>query len=65
LPGHPEAMKMEPPPTLFSHQCLEGVFCELRLALILGSPLPALCIAPVLYSGVSYVECRRFIASHT
>jgi hypothetical protein len=22
LPGHPEEMKMEPSPTLFSHQCL-------------------------------------------
>src|SRR5215213_5329127 len=30
LQGHPETMKMEPPPRLFSHQCLEGEFCELR-----------------------------------
>jgi hypothetical protein len=33
LPGHPEAMKMEPPPRLFSHQCLEGEFCEVWLSL--------------------------------
>jgi hypothetical protein len=25
LSGHPEAMKMEPPPRLFSHPCLEGI----------------------------------------
>ena len=31
LPGHPEAMKMDPSPTLFSHQA--GAFCELRLRL--------------------------------
>jgi hypothetical protein len=31
LPGHPETMKMEPPPRLFSHQCLVGQFSELRL----------------------------------
>jgi hypothetical protein len=30
LPGHPEAMKMELPPRLFSRQCLEVEFCELR-----------------------------------
>jgi hypothetical protein len=42
LPGHPEAMKIEPPPRLFSHQCVEGgfsevgeqVFCEVRFSLL-------------------------------
>ena len=32
---------------------------------ILGSSPPALCIAQVLHSRLSYVECRRFIAWHT
>src|SRR5215203_1097601 len=30
LPGHPETTKMEPPPGLFSHQCAEVEFCEVR-----------------------------------
>jgi hypothetical protein len=29
-PGHPEAMKIEPSLTLFSHQCPEEVFLEVR-----------------------------------
>jgi hypothetical protein len=39
LAGHPEAMKMEPPPRLFSHQCLEVEFCELRVDGVLRSSL--------------------------
>jgi hypothetical protein len=37
--GHPEAMKMELPPRIFSHQCLEGAFSEVGLPLngVLGS----------------------------
>ncbi len=35
LPGHPEAMKMVPSPTLFSHQA--GFFSELRHNRILGN----------------------------
>jgi hypothetical protein len=30
LAGHREAMKREPPPRLFSDQCVEGKFLELR-----------------------------------
>src|SRR5215207_1110209 len=41
LAGHPEAMKMELPPRVFSHQCLEGEFCELRHNGVLRSSLPA------------------------
>jgi hypothetical protein len=26
LPGHPETMKMEPLPRLFSHQCMERLY---------------------------------------
>src|ERR687898_1070569 len=37
LPGHPEAMKMGLPPRLYSHQCVEGKFCELRHHGVLGS----------------------------
>jgi hypothetical protein len=36
-PGHPETMKMEPPPRLFSHQCLEEEFSE-----VAPSSLPSL-----------------------
>jgi hypothetical protein len=39
--------------------------CELRRMPKRRSSPPALCIAPVLYSRLSYVECRRFIAQHT
>jgi hypothetical protein len=40
-------------------------FTEVRLTAILGSSPPALWIAPVLYSRLSYVECGGFIARHT
>jgi hypothetical protein len=39
LPGHPEAMKMEASPRLYSHQCLEGEFLELRHDGVLRSSL--------------------------
>jgi hypothetical protein len=31
LGGPPRSHENELPPRLFSHQCMEGVFCELRL----------------------------------
>jgi hypothetical protein len=48
--GHPETMKMEPPPRLFSHQYVEVEFCELRLIGFLGNSfLPlALALEPIL-----------------
>jgi hypothetical protein len=52
LPGHPEAMKMEPPPRLFSHQCVEREFCELRLLGILGSSLPEIARIILLLASV-------------
>src|SRR5215204_7412722 len=36
-------------------------FYEVRLTSVLGTSPPALCIAPVLYSILSYVEYRRCV----
>jgi len=44
---------------------LELRVCELRRIPKRRSSPPALCIAPALYSRLSYVERRRFIAQHT
>jgi hypothetical protein len=44
LLGHPEAVKMETPPRLLSHQYQEGGFCELRLKGVLRtSPVERAC----------------------
>jgi len=42
LPGHPEAMKMEPSPRLFSQQCLEGDSVLKNSSCHLLSPVPGL-----------------------
>jgi hypothetical protein len=42
----------------YALECVELEFCELRLLGILRSSPPALCIRPLIYSRLSYVECR-------
>src|SRR5688500_16296224 len=44
LAGPPRSHENKLPPRLFSHQCLEYEFCELRLLGILGSPFAGCCI---------------------
>src|SRR5215204_3498138 len=46
-------MKMEPPPRLFSHQCLEGEFSEVCLQSVAYGPLP------VLTRGLPYPSATR------
>jgi hypothetical protein len=54
-----------PTSTLRQQRSYLGLFTQVRGTEILGSSPPALCIAPVLYSRLSYVEDRGFIAWHT
>jgi hypothetical protein len=57
-PGHPKAMKMEPPPRLFSHQCLEGRCSWKAISRILHTPAPIGASGPITISWNIEVNTR-------
>jgi hypothetical protein len=65
--GHPEVMKMELPPRLFSHQCLEDEFSEVELPLygVLRSSIAEVCLATFGRRARSYKSRQGMFSSLT